>query len=64
MAGPASVWCLKPSGERYVKADENNMIPLSSRCLLADTGDRRILVDVGMGDKQSEKFFQLLLPVW
>lgn len=48
---PKSIW------ERYVKADENNMIPLASRCLLADTGDRRILVDVGMGDKQSEKFF-------
>ncbi len=48
---PKSVW------EKYVTADENNMIPLASRCLLADTGDRRILVDVGMGDKQSEKFF-------
>lgn len=48
---PKSIW------EKYVKADENNMIPLSSRCLLADTGERVILVDVGMGDKQSEKFF-------
>jgi len=48
---PKSIW------EKYVKADENNLIPLSSRCLLADTGDRVILVDVGIGDKQSEKFF-------
>lgn len=48
---PKTIW------ERYVEADENNMIPLASRCLLADTGERRILVDVGMGDKQSEKFF-------
>ncbi len=48
---PKSIW------EKYVAADENNMIPLASRCLLADTGDRRILVDAGMGDKQSEKFF-------
>ncbi len=48
---PKTVW------EKYVRADENNMIPLRSRCLLADTGDRRILVDVGMGNKQSEKFF-------
>ncbi len=48
---PKSIW------EKYVKSDENNMIPLSSRCLLADTGERVILVDVGMGDKQSEKFF-------
>ncbi len=48
---PKTIW------EKFVQADENNMIPLSSRCLLADTGERRILVDVGMGDKQSEKFF-------
>ncbi len=48
---PKSIW------EKYVKADENNMIPLSSRCLLADTGERVILVDVGIGDKQSDKFF-------
>lgn len=48
---PKSIW------EKYIKADENNLIPLSSRCLLADTGDRVILVDVGIGDKQSEKFF-------
>lgn len=48
---PKAIW------ERYVKADENNMIPLTSRCLLADTGSRVILVDVGMGDKQSDKFF-------
>lgn len=48
---PRSIW------EKYVKPDQNNMIPLSSRCMLADTGDRVILVDVGMGNKQSEKFF-------
>ncbi len=48
---PKTIW------EKYVQADENNMIPLASRCILADTGDRRILVDAGMGDKQSDKFF-------
>lgn len=48
---PKVVW------ERYVEADENNMIPLTSRCLLVEKDDRLILVDVGMGDKQSEKFF-------
>ncbi len=48
---PKSIW------EKYVTADENNLIPLSSRCMLADTGDRVILVDVGIGNKQSEKFF-------
>ncbi len=48
---PKAIW------EKFAKADENNMIALSSRCLLADTGERVILVDVGMGNKQSEKFF-------
>ncbi len=48
---PKTIW------QKFVQADENNMIPLTSRCLLADTGSRRILVDVGMGNKQSEKFF-------
>ena len=27
------------------------------RCLLIEDGDRRILIDTGMGNKQSEKFF-------
>ncbi len=53
---PKTIW------ERYIKADENNMIPLASRCLLADTGDKRILVDVGMGNKQSDKFFGFYHP--
>ncbi len=48
---PKSIW------EKYVQADDNNLIPLASRCLLADTGDRVILVDTGMGNKQSEKYF-------
>ncbi len=48
---PRSIW------EKYVKPDEKNMIPLSSRCMLADTGDRVILIDAGMGNKQSDKFF-------
>lgn len=38
-------------------ADENNMIDIAARCLLIEDGDRLILIDTGMGDKQSEKFF-------
>ena len=38
-------------------ADANNMIEMASRCMLVESGDRLILIDVGMGDKQSEKFF-------
>lgn len=36
--------------------DENNLSTWAMRCLLVDTGDRRILIDTGMGDKQDEKF--------
>jgi glyoxylase-like metal-dependent hydrolase (beta-lactamase superfamily II) len=37
--------------------DENNLCNWSMRCLLIVEGDRKILVDCGIGDKQSEKFF-------
>ncbi|MBE0647869.1 MAG: MBL fold metallo-hydrolase [Bacteroidales bacterium] len=36
--------------------DENNLCNWSMRCLLVDTGDRKILIDCGIGDKQSQKF--------
>ncbi len=48
---PKSLW------SKQVKADENNMIPVTNRCLLIEAGNRIILIDTGMGDKQSEKFF-------
>jgi len=48
---PKSIW------SKMVPCDDNNMVNLSSRCLLADTGNRIILIDTGMGSKQSEKYF-------
>ena len=36
--------------------DENNLCNWSMRCLLIDTGERKILIDCGIGDKQSQKF--------
>ncbi len=48
---PKSLW------SRVKPADENNMCSWSMRCMLIDYGDRRVLIDTGMGDKQSEKFF-------
>jgi glyoxylase-like metal-dependent hydrolase (beta-lactamase superfamily II) len=48
---PKSMW------SREYPADENNMIDMVMRCLLIVDGDRRILVNNGIGDKQSEKFF-------
>ena len=48
---PKSIW------QRTNPADNNNMCAWSMRCLLIEDGDRLMLVDTGMGDKQSEKFF-------
>lgn len=38
-------------------ADENNMIDIATRSLLIEDGERLILIDTGMGKKQSDKFF-------
>ena len=48
---PKSLW------SRTNPADANNMCDWSMRSILIEDGDRLILVDTGMGDKQSEKFF-------
>lgn len=36
--------------------DESHLCPWAMRSLLIETGDRKILVDTGMGDKQDAKF--------
>lgn len=38
-------------------ADENNLIDIAARCMLIENENRLILIDTGMGNKQSEKFF-------
>ncbi len=43
---------------RVYNADENNLIVLTLRSLLVETGGHTILVDTGWGDKQDEKFFR------
>jgi glyoxylase-like metal-dependent hydrolase (beta-lactamase superfamily II) len=48
---PKSLW------SRTNPADSNNMIDIAARSLLVEDGNRLILIDTGMGDKQSEKFF-------
>lgn len=37
--------------------DENNLCTWAMRCLLVEEGNRLILIDTGIGDKQDEKFF-------
>jgi glyoxylase-like metal-dependent hydrolase (beta-lactamase superfamily II) len=39
-------------------ADENNLCTWAMRCLLVQDGNRLILIDTGIGDKQDEKFFR------
>jgi glyoxylase-like metal-dependent hydrolase (beta-lactamase superfamily II) len=48
---PKSIW------NKTNPADSNNMIDIAATCLLIEDGDRLILIDTGMGDKQNEKFF-------
>lgn len=48
---PKSIW------NKLNPADENNMCSWALRCLLIEDGDRRILIDTGMGNKQDAKFF-------
>jgi glyoxylase-like metal-dependent hydrolase (beta-lactamase superfamily II) len=48
---PKSLW------SRTNPADENNMCTWSMRCMLIEDGDRLTLIDTGIGNKQSEKFF-------
>lgn len=48
---PKTLW------SRTNPADANNMCDWSMRSMLIEDGDRLILIDTGIGDKQSEKFF-------
>ena len=43
--------------QRTNPSDSDNLIEISSRCLLVENGNTLTLIDTGMGDKQSEKFF-------
>jgi len=51
---PKKYWSAK------YKVDEKNMCEMSLRCLFIETGERRILVDAGLGDKHDARlrFFQ------
>ncbi len=49
----------KPLWSREHPADERNRIRLAMRCLLLDDGRRRVLVDVGIGAKFTEKLVDI-----
>jgi len=48
---PKTIW------NKINPADENNMCNWAMRCLLIEEGNRLILIDTGIGNKQDEKFF-------
>lgn len=48
---PKTIW------NKLNPADDSNMIQLAMRCLLIEDGNRLILIDNGIGDKQDAKFF-------
>jgi glyoxylase-like metal-dependent hydrolase (beta-lactamase superfamily II) len=48
---PKSLW------SRTNPADNNNMIDIAATSLLIEDGNKLILIDTGLGNKQSEKFF-------
>lgn len=48
---PKVIW------NKLYPCDENNLCNWSMRCLLIVEGERKILIDTGIGNKQSEKFF-------
>ena len=48
---PKVIW------SKVYPCDENNLCNWIMRCLLIEDDDRRILIDTGIGTKQTEKFF-------
>ena len=48
---PKSIW------NKLNPADDANLCNWAMRCLLIVEGDKKILIDTGIGDKQDEKFF-------
>ena len=53
---PKALW------NRTNPADATNKIDIAARCMLIENGEQLILVDTGMGNKQSEKFFSYFSP--
>ncbi|MCH2464637.1 MAG: MBL fold metallo-hydrolase [Gemmatimonadetes bacterium] len=49
----------KPLWERRIPPDDQNRIPLALRCLVIESPDELVLVDTGIGNKESEKFHDL-----
>ena len=53
---PKTIW------NKLNPADANNLCDWAMRCLLVEEGNRLVLIDCGLGNKQSEKFFSYYEP--
>lgn len=53
---PKTLW------NKHNPADDRNLCTWAMRCLLVEEGDRLLLVDTGMGDKQDVRFFGFYEP--
>jgi glyoxylase-like metal-dependent hydrolase (beta-lactamase superfamily II) len=53
---PKSLW------QRANPPDDHNLCTWAMRCLLVEDGQRRVLIDTGMGKKQDAKFFSYYHP--
>jgi glyoxylase-like metal-dependent hydrolase (beta-lactamase superfamily II) len=53
---PKVIW------QKINEPDSKNLCTWSMRCLLVEEGDRLVLIDTGLGDKQSDKFFSHYYP--
>jgi len=55
---PKSIW------SKTNPADDQNLCTWAMRCLLLESGQKRILIDTGIGDKQDARFFFVLSFTW
>jgi glyoxylase-like metal-dependent hydrolase (beta-lactamase superfamily II) len=53
---PKTIW------EKLESPDDNNLCTWAMRCLLVQTDNRNIIIDTGLGNKQSDKFFSHYEP--
>jgi glyoxylase-like metal-dependent hydrolase (beta-lactamase superfamily II) len=53
---PRSMW------ERLTTPDSKGMCTWAMRCMLIEDGNKLILIDCGLGNKQEEKFFSHYEP--
>ncbi len=49
----------KPLWSKRIPADDRNRIPLAMRCMLVETPDALVLIDNGVGNKESAKFHDI-----